>query len=105
MYARRRENPGARVRRLRPAPLSHHVDDAAGEKAQRTDQIKDVGQIAHGVPSSSSSSGGVKRRATSLMNASGAPSSNQGIDSATASTSGTTQSRISSALKFISTYG
>src|SRR6266699_2328267 len=86
-----------------PAPLSHHVDDAAGEEAQRADQIEDVRQIAHGVASSSSGSGGVKRRATSLMNASGAPSSKTGIVSATASTSGTTHCRISSALKFIST--
>ena len=86
-----------------PAPLSHEVDDAAGEEAQRADQIEDVRQIAHGVSSSSSGSGGVKRRATSLMNASGAPSSNQGIDSATASTSGSTHCRISSWEKFIST--
>src|SRR5205823_8992010 len=41
-------------------------------------------------PSSASRSGGVKRRATSLMKASGAPSTSSGIVSATASSNGVT---------------
>src|SRR5271167_323532 len=48
-------------------------------------------------------SGGAKRRATSLIKASGAPDSSNGMVSATASISGSTQSVTSSVKKFCNT--
>ena len=71
------------------------ADDAAAETHRP--------QGRGGAAAAASGADGAKRRATSLMNASGVPLSSNGAVSATASIKGATHSPISSAGKFCST--